>query len=135
VYSHTSHVSPPRRAPDRDWITEARRFYRDILCGREVRSDIDGTSEALWFILGRQCVVVRSGDAITAAISIEVDDPVSVAEKCWDAGYTVCEADPVDGHPRLSVIDPFGRRVELEEPERFRNRHFTRNHCHFKVHT
>jgi hypothetical protein len=102
-------------------MAEVRQFYRDILRGREVRSDHDETSGALCFIVGPQCIAVRTREAGTGPMSLEVDDPVAVAEKCWDAGYTVYASDSDEGDTRLSVIDPFGRRIELARAEGFRS--------------
>lgn len=64
---------------------------------------------------------------ITNPTRLEVDDPIAVAAKCWDAGYTVCVVDPDHGDTRLALIDPFGRRIELAQPEDF--------HYQSEVHT
>lgn len=122
-----------RQSVDLALIVEARRFYRDVLGGREVRSDSDGTSAALWFILGRQCIAVRLRESESGPMSLEVDDPAAVAERCWDAGYRVHASDPDDGDTRLSVIDPFGRRIDLLHTDGFRPR-FTRQHHELEVH-
>ena len=49
----------------------------------------------------------------TAPIILEVDDPDSVAQRCWDAGLTVRVHQDETGRAPVSVIDPFGRRVDL----------------------
>src|SRR6185295_4282494 len=49
----------------------------------------------------------------TAPIVLEVDDPDSVAQRCWDAGLTVRVHQDETGRAPVSVIDPFGRRVDL----------------------
>lgn len=121
------------RSADGDLIAEARRFYRDVLGGREVRRDSDGPSGALWFILGRQCVAVRLRVSETGPVSLEVHDPAAVAERCWDAGYRIQASEPDGGDARLSVIDPFGRRIDLIHAEGLRPR-VTRDHHELEVH-
>jgi len=52
-------------------------------------------------------------EASTAPIVLEVDDPDSVAQRCWDAGLTVRLHQDETGRAPVSVIDSFGRRVDL----------------------
>ena len=46
-------------------------------------------------------------------LAIEADDPTAVAERCWNAGYSVRVEQAGRGRMRLFVIDPFDNRVEL----------------------
>lgn len=109
--------SSPRRSPSDALIAHVRRFYRDILGCREARGDSDESCGALWFILGRQCITVRPLEAAPSPLRLQVDDPVAVAERCWDAGYTVRPFDADNGDTSLSVIDPSGRRIDLARPD------------------
>ncbi len=93
----------------------ARTFYCDALRGRQVwptgRADTRGR---LWFLVGGTLVEV--GPALRSAaapLELDVDDPFEVAERCWDAGFSVLvNGDGADGAP-VSVLDPFGRRIDL----------------------
>jgi hypothetical protein len=52
-------------------------------------------------------------DDSAVPIQLEVDDPDSVAQRCWDAGLTVRLRHDEMGRASMSVIDPFGRQVDL----------------------
>lgn len=119
-------------------IAEIRRFYCELLSGREVRRDevprgSSGSSEALWFIVGRQCIAVWPLEAEAGSMSLQLDDPIAVAERCWDAGYTVCAFDTDRGDTKLSVIDPVCRRIELTRADEFRSPRFTQDHNPIEV--
>lgn len=89
----------------------ARLFYEDMLGGRQVwPTGPRTTPRTLWFLVGTTLVPVRIvPDA--GVLELFVDSPAAVAERCWDAGYTVrLRADDTDD---LIVIDPFGRQIVL----------------------
>ena len=96
-------------------LEAARAFYGDALRGRQLRlSPRRGTTAGLWFLVGGNIVEVRIGNGGAAApIVIDVDDPDLLAQRCWDAGFTVRVGEDEAGRTPLSVIDPFGRRLDL----------------------
>ena len=55
----------------------------------------------------------------TEALVLRVEDPVALAARCWNAGYTVLVEECADafGSPVLSVIDRLGLRINLRAPE------------------
>ena len=65
-------------------------------------------------------VLVETGPGFRdgAPVLLHVDDPLAVAERCWDAGFTVRLLDPPFGHATVSVTDPFGRQVNLAPADR-----------------
>jgi hypothetical protein len=69
--------------------------------------------DALWFLVGETLVEVGTSrrDA-TEPLEVAVDSPLDLAERCWDAGYSVRpHADDRGG--RITVTDPFGRSITL----------------------
>jgi len=51
---------------------------------------------------------------------LTVDAPEEVAERCWDAGFVVQVHDDAFGRTMLSVVDPLGRRIDLNASARTR---------------
>ena len=51
-----------------------------------------------------------------APITVRVDDPEGVAQRCWDAGLTIRVRQDRAGRTLLSVIDSRGSRVDLLPP-------------------
>jgi len=114
---HDRWSDPVGTSPARghDVAVAARAFYRGALRGRQVwptgRTDGRGS---LCFIVGGTLVEVRPELGSAAApIELEVDDPNEVAERCWDAGFDVLVGGDATGGALVSVLDPFGRRIEL----------------------
>ena len=103
-----------RPAAPRD-VEAARAFYGDALRGRQLRLPVRrGMTTGLWFLVGGNIVEVRTANGGAAApIVIDVDDPDLLAQRCWDAGFTVRVGEDETGRAPVSVIDPFGRRVDL----------------------
>jgi catechol 2,3-dioxygenase-like lactoylglutathione lyase family enzyme len=100
-------------------IEAARAFYCDALRGRQVwRTGSADAGARLWFLVGETLVEVGSAsrDAITP-ITLSVESPSELAERCWDAGFTVRVHDDGTGRAPLSVLDPLGRRIELAPRE------------------
>jgi hypothetical protein len=96
-------------------VEAARAFYGDALRGRQLRLPARrGMTTGLWFLVGGNIVEVRTANGGAAAsIVIDVDDPDLLAQRCWDAGFTVRVGEDETGRAPVSVIDPFGRRVDL----------------------
>jgi len=96
-------------------VGAARAFYGKALRGRQLRLPARrGTTTGLWFLVAGNIVEVRTANGgASAPIVIDVDDPDLLAQRCWDAGFTVRVGADETGRAPVSVIDPFGRRVDL----------------------
>ena len=95
-------------------LAAANTFYTDLLRGRLVhhaRRRTDGAH--LWFRVDDVLVQTGPGADGGAPVLLHVDDPLALAERCWDAGFTVRLLDPPFGHATVSVMDPFGRQLSL----------------------
>ena len=103
----------PMSAAHHRWL--ARAFYCGALRGRQVwDAELSAESGTLSFIVSGQRVDVRpetpAGDA---PLILSVGNPHRLAERCWDAGFSVHVDQDTAGATAVSVIDPFGRRIEL----------------------
>ena len=92
----------------------ARAFYCDALQGRQVwdgnperRADLSFIVQGTRIDIGSNGLNDDGGPVVLA-----VPNPDAVAERCWDAGYSV-RVDETTGETAVSVIDPFGRRIDL----------------------
>lgn len=97
-------------------IAAARTFYCEALGGRQVRpAGLAGTDGgSLWFHVNG--ALVEAGSALHGPhtrVALSADDPALLAERCWDAGFEVRVHDDATGRTLFSVIDPFGRRIDL----------------------
>ena len=90
----------------------AQAFYCDVLGARRVWDD--ERPRGLSFILDGTRIDVNTTSARRSEpVRLSVSDPQELAERCWDAGYSVLVGpETAEGAP-VSVIDPFGRRIEL----------------------
>jgi len=97
----------------------ARVFYRRALKGRQVWLAGDACANgSLWFLVAGSLIEVSGGLVSTAKpIVLDVDDPDDLAQRCWDAGFTVLVNQDSTGRAPVSVFDPFGRRVDLAPRE------------------
>ena len=89
----------------------ARTFYEGLLGGRQVwPTGPRAAPRRLWFLVGHTLVQVSLAPA-GDVLELSVDSPAAIAERCWDAGYTVRfrTEDTCD----FVVIDPFGREIVL----------------------
>ena len=103
-----------RRALAARDLAAASRFYTDLLRGRRVRPAGRRSDGArLWFRIEE--VLVETGPFTHggAPVLLHVDDPLEVAERCWDAGFTVRLLDPPFGDATVAVMDPFGQELHL----------------------
>jgi len=101
----------PELALSASEMRAARTFYRRVLRGRPVPT-LSG--RPLAFLVGDTIIEVRPDlGAAAPPISITVDDPDANAQRCWDAGFTVRVGEDDTGRSPISVIDPFGRRLDL----------------------
>ena len=92
-----------------------RSFYANVLGGREVwPSEAGDDHNRRWFFIGARLIeVTLSNGAERPTLMLEVDKPDEVAERCWDAGFSVQVHADVAGRPMLSVVDPAGRQIVL----------------------
>jgi len=97
-------------------VAAARRFYVEVLGGREVRRDHDDAegNASMFFVVGH--ILIEAGLAlhdVQCPVVIGVDDVERVAARCWDAGFTVDL--PVDavGLASVTLVDPFGRCIDI----------------------
>ena len=51
-----------------------------------------------------------------AHIAFRVDDVAGLARRAREAGYEVADDQPLPGHERIYVFDPFGNRLEILAP-------------------
>jgi catechol 2,3-dioxygenase-like lactoylglutathione lyase family enzyme len=93
----------------------ARAFYCDVLQGRQVWDTATVRRASLSFVVQGTRIDVGAHEAHEdgEAVVLSVQDPRAVAERCWDAGYSVRVGDDATGEPAVAVIDPFGRRIDL----------------------
>jgi hypothetical protein len=96
-------------------IAAARAFYCGALRGGQVwPTDRPGTGGSLWFLIGGTLVEAGSESrSATLPIVLDVDDPEASAERCWDAGFSVRVHQDATSRAPVSVVDPFGRRIDL----------------------
>lgn len=89
----------------------ARAFYCDVLNGRQVW-DSERIGSLSFIVEGTRIDVNTSAVDDSEPVILSVDNPDGLAERCWDAGYSVRVEHDATGMT-MSVIDPFGRRIEL----------------------
>ena len=108
------HVRPTTR---KLWIAPtstraAQAFYCDVLGARQVW-DEERPRSLSFIVEGTRIDVTTTAARKSEPVRLSVADPQQLAERCWDAGYSVLVGlETAEGAP-VSVIDPFGRRIEL----------------------
>ena len=90
----------------------ARTFYCDVLQGQQVW-DAERAGNLSFVVEGTRIDVSQSSSFDVEPVVLCVNDPHALAERCWDAGFSVRVGQDASGFPTVSVIDPFGRRIEL----------------------
>ena len=100
---------------------EARRFYGAFLGLREQAKPANLAARGgCWFESG--AVKVHCGvdepfrPARKAHIAFRVDDVAALAGRGRDAGFEVAGDEPLPGHERIYIHDPFGNRLEFLRP-------------------
>jgi hypothetical protein len=107
--SYQTYERPSLDTRDGDAATK---FYCGVLSGREIcRVGPPGQRRRRWFRVGGAIIETGLGWRARARIALAVHDPDETAERCWDAGFSVHVHE--GSTATLSVIDPFGRRIEL----------------------
>jgi catechol 2,3-dioxygenase-like lactoylglutathione lyase family enzyme len=87
-------------------------FYCDVLGARQIW-DEERPGRLSFILEGTRIDVHTSSADERAPVRVPVADPEDLAERCWDAGYSVHVAPEAAAGATVSVIDPFGRRIEL----------------------
>ena len=100
---------------------KARPFYRDLLGLTEVAKPAPQAARGgAWFEAGAVKVHLgveqdfRANDK--AHVAFVVDDVAALATRARAAGYRVRDDDPLEGHARAFLYDPFGNRIEILKP-------------------
>jgi len=90
----------------------ARTFYCDVLQGQQVW-DAERAGNLSFVVEGTRIDVSPSSSLEIEPVALSVSDPHALAERCWDAGFSVRVGHDASELLTVSVIDPFGRRIEL----------------------
>ena len=109
-------VAIPRGGED-----EARAFYAGLLgLAEAAKPERLAARGGCWFENGRvrlHCGVEEPfSPAGKAHIAFRVDDVATMARRARAAGYDVREDEPLVGHERIYIHDPFGNRLEFLRP-------------------
>ena len=113
-------VRLPALAPHR--LAAARTFYVEVLRGTLVRAARrHGDRVHLLFDIDDVLVETGPGTNVGVPVLLHVDDPPPIAERCWDAGFSVRVLERPFGDAIVTVIDPFGRQIQLVHATRHRH--------------
>ena len=100
---------------------EARRFYADVLgLPEQPKPPNLAARGGCWF--GTEGIVLHLGvedgfrPARKAHPALLVEDLPALVRRLDEAGVEVVRDEPLPGHDRVYVADPFGNRIELLEP-------------------
>jgi hypothetical protein len=97
-------------------LAAARAFYVDLLQGTLVCAARRHTDHArAWFRVYDGLIETGPGIQEEEPVLLHVEDPLAVAERCWDAGFSVRMLEQPCGDATVAVTDPFGRQIELVE--------------------
>lgn len=105
----------------RDGEDAARAFYDGLLGLVEQPKPANlAVREGAWFESANvklHCGVEEPfHPARKAHIAFRVDDVADLARRAGEAGYQVADDEPLPGHERIYVYDPFGNRLEFLKP-------------------
>jgi len=99
---------------DRPEVEIARAFYVDVLGGRQVWPPDAPPRRSLWFLVGGALIEVGPEvRSATTPIVLGPEGPGAAAARCWDASFTVRVLPAEGGTEQLSLVDPFGRQIDL----------------------
>lgn len=100
---------------------KARPFWRDLLGFREVpKPALQAARGGAWYESGGVKVHLgvehdfRANDK--AHVAFLVDDVAGIAQRAREIGLRVRDDDPLEGHVRAFLYDPFGNRIEILKP-------------------
>jgi hypothetical protein len=101
-------------------LAAARAYYGDVLGGRQVWPF--GTAEAserLWFLVSGALIETGPGLRNThVRVLLRAEHADDLAARCWDAGFSVHAAQGPAGKTSLTLVDPFGRYIDLVSTDR-----------------
>jgi hypothetical protein len=95
-----------------DPVRIARAFYCDVLQGRQVW-DSERAGGLSFIVAGTRIDVSTSAAHDREPVVLSVGNPDAVAERCWDSGFNVRVGHDSADDATVSVIDPFGRQIDL----------------------
>jgi catechol 2,3-dioxygenase-like lactoylglutathione lyase family enzyme len=100
---------------------DARRFYVNFLGLTERPKPTNlAPRGGCWFERGGVKVHCGVADPFQAArkahVAFRVDDVADLARRARRAGFEVVEDEPLPGHERIYIHDPFGNRLEFLRP-------------------
>jgi catechol 2,3-dioxygenase-like lactoylglutathione lyase family enzyme len=109
-------IAIPRNGEDR-----ARAFYRDLLGIPERAKPANLAARGgVWFERGELKLHAGVDDdfrpALKAHAALQVEGLAELVLRLRAAGVRVVDDEPLPGHDRVYVDDPFGNRIELLEP-------------------
>jgi len=101
---------------------DARAYYRDILGMAEIPKPSNLAARGgVWFAAGDRQVHLGVEDdfrpAKKAHPALRVEDLDAFRSRLAEAGYTPQDDEPLAGHRRFYVADPFDNRLEFIEPD------------------
>lgn len=101
----------------------ARHFYAELLGIPEVRKPVSLVARGgAWFERGELKLHIGVDPdfrpARKAHPALLVSDLSALVERLRRAGVEIVDGDPLPGHARVFVTDPFGNRIELVEQGR-----------------
>ncbi len=97
---------------------EARRFYDAFLgLAEQPKPETLARRGGCWFESGPVKVHCGVEDpfhpARKAHIAFKVDDVAAIAKRARVAGFETADDEPLPGHDRVYIYDPFGNRLEF----------------------
>ena len=100
---------------------DARRFYGDFLgLGEQPKPANLAARGGCWFESGSVKVHCGVEDPFHAArkahIAFRVDSVAALTSRAREAGFETSQDEPLPGHDRVYIYDPFGNRLEFLRP-------------------
>jgi catechol 2,3-dioxygenase-like lactoylglutathione lyase family enzyme len=101
---------------------EARTFYAGVLgLSEQPKPRNLARRGGVWFALGgvKIHLGVEAGfrPALKAHPAFRVENLAELRARCEAAGFATVDDEPLPGHDRFYVADPFGNRIECLEPK------------------
>lgn len=115
----TKYFASPHETSCEEEVEAARVLYCELLDGLEIVSATPADAEkSVCFVVDD--VLIETGHGCRGQMArVPVEDPERLAARCWNAGYTVVVGDAAGASrsAAISVLDPFGLRIELTSRE------------------
>jgi catechol 2,3-dioxygenase-like lactoylglutathione lyase family enzyme len=98
-------------------VERSRRFYRDVLCLKEIHKPRTFDFLVLWFDLGNMHIhllLKDQADTISPRhFALRVADAGNARKYFREQGVTIQETTPIPGADRFFINDPDGNRIEI----------------------